>query len=490
MTLPKQSAAELQALAKKLAATGNVKMAAHYYERALGVAPLSAEILYDLAATVHNLGDRDRAQGLYERAIALNPSESGVHNDLGILHREKGEFGRAFDMFRAAARRDPNNAVIASNLGGSFLERGLIVEARALYERAVELAPRNGQYLYQLAEVSPFIAADARLRHMLDLLEDEKTLPIDDRIGLHFALGKALADIREHSMAFSQFEKGNTLKRSRIDYDEEIAIKQMKEFAGAFTRPQFEEIRRHGVSDETPIFIVGMPRSGSTLVKQILASHLSVAGAGEVPYFANALFFAPEKMQSQQKHSRQFVHSMSREHVRDIANGYLANLKCRTPNALRIVDKNLTNFRFVGLIRAVFPNATIIHVTRNALDVCWSCYSKLFAEAQPFSYELGELGRYYRAYTKVMDRWREVLPRDALIEIQYEDLIENFEPTCRRLVALCGLPWDAKCLEFYRGEDLVRTSSAVQVRQPLFREGVGRSAPFRPYLTALIDALA
>ncbi|MBX7200139.1 MAG: sulfotransferase [Rhodospirillaceae bacterium] len=489
MTQHVQGAAELQALAKKFENSGNFEKAAHYYECALGLSPLNAEILYDLAATLHGLQDFDRARILYERAIALQPASAGVYNDLGILYRTQGEFERAFAMFWAAAERDPTSAVIASNLGGSFLERGQLADARTQYQRAADLEPHNGQYLYQLAEVATFMPDDARLDRLLGLLEDEKALGIEDRIGLHFALGKALADARDFSAAFGHFETGNKLKRSRIDYDERIAVEQMNEVVAAFTRPLFDRIRQHGVPDERPIFVVGMPRSGSTLIKQILAMHPSISSTGETPHFSNAVRSASRKMHPRTQHATEYMRELSREDVQEIANTYLANVKRDAGNALRIVDKDLTNFRFVGLVRAVFPNATIIHVRRDALDACWSSYSKLFSEPQPFSYELGELGRYYKAQTIVMDRWREILPDGSFTEIQYEDLIDNFASSCRGLIALCGLPWHTQCLEFHRGQSLVRSSSAVQVRQPLFRDGIGRSRPFLAHLPRLIEAL-
>lgn len=483
------SAADLRALGKTFALSGDLQSAVLNYERALALAPGDNALLYDLAAAHHSLRNYSRARGLYEKLILSKPYQAAAYNDFGMLCREVGDFDKSFELFCAAAERDPRNAIIASNLGGSLLERGRIAEARASYQQAVDLAPSNGRYLYQLAELASFSAGDPRLQHMLDLVENERVLALEDRIGLHFALGKALADVGQHPLAFDQYQAGNQLKRSQIDYDETAAISQMNEAPAAISKPLFEHLRHLGTSRESPIFIVGMLRSGSTLLKQVLARHPTVDAAGEVTYFSDSLSTILRRRNPKPLHLQDFLETMSRVEVQELAELYLAKFRSRPGDGRRTVDKALTNFRFIGLIKAVFPNARIIHVFRNALDTCWSCYSKLFAEPQPFSYDLAELGRYYSAYRGVMEHWRRVLPQNAFIEMRYEDLVGDFEQSCRRLLDFCGLPWDDRCLSFYEGQNLVKTSSAVQLRQPLFSTGVGRSAPFVPQLTPLVRAL-
>jgi len=245
-----------------------------------------------------------------------------------------------------------------------------------------------------------------------------------------------------------------------------------------------ELIRRNeGLGDPSAdsIFIVGMPRSGTTLVEQVLASHPEVFAAGEVMNFREAMEAVaafPEAMPS-----------LTAEQLREIGARYAKSMRALAPTAERITDKMPSNFRFVGLIHLALPNARIIHVRRDPIDTCLSCYSKIFTGDQPFSYDLGELGRFYRAYEALMAHWRRVLPEGAMIEVQYEELVADFEKQARRIVDYCGLAWDERCLAFHETKRPVLTASAVQVRQPLYRSAVGKWRPYAALLAPLLDAL-
>jgi hypothetical protein len=227
-----------------------------------------------------------------------------------------------------------------------------------------------------------------------------------------------------------------------------------------------------------------MPRSGSTLVEQILASHPLVFGAGELYDLPNAVarlgVAAPYP---------DFIPRLSGEQLRALGAAYLADVVPLAPEAARISDKMLSNFVYVGLMHLALPNARIIHVRRDPVDTCLSCFAKLFAGPLPFTYDLGELGRYYHAYASLMDHWRRVLPSGVMLEVQYEDVVGDLEAAARRIVAHCGLEWDAACLAFHRHRRPVRTASLTQVRRPIYRASLGRGQSYGEFLAPLLAAL-
>jgi hypothetical protein len=319
------------------------------------------------------------------------------------------------------------------------------------------------------------------------------TLDDDEQILFHFALAKALSDLGQHEEAFGHLLTANALKRSTFAYDEAATLDALEQMRLVFT-PEF--IASHcgaGQPSQLPIFIVGMPRSGSTLVEHILASHRGVFGGGE-----RADFTAAMKNVGLDVGAPDFLGlcaRLDRDRLERLGDDYLSRLRSAadaagTTDAERITDKMLANYCFAGLIHLALPNARIIHTRRDPIDTCMSCFSKLFAAEIPYAYEFGEFGRYYRAYDALMTHWRAVLPPGAILNVQYEELVSDFEPQARRILAHCGLDWDPACLLFYRTERPVRTASVVQVRQPIYQSSVGRWRPAPEYLRPLLDGLA
>jgi len=476
-------------LARAYAESGDLGVAVRTYGRAHKLAPRDANIVYDLAAALHSSGRNAEAEQRYRQAIALNPAFAAAYNDLGILYREVGRYEDALAMFEGAVKADPSIAAAKFNLGGALTECGRLDEARAAYEGAVDLAPRNGQFLYHLAESRTFRTGDRYRQLMIELAQAGSTIDPADRIGLAFALGKAEADLGDSAAAFGHYARGNAMKRERQPYDEAAALAELRAVAQGFTPEVFDRLRQFADPSRLPIFVVGMPRCGSTLVAQILCSHPEVTAIGEVPYFGDELTAMRQRLGAGGD-TAALLAQMDAADAALMTRGYLVRLSQRAPFANRVNDKALINFRLVGLIKALLPNATIVHVKRDPIDTCWSCYTKLFADYQPFAYDLGELGRYYATYTGVMAHWQQVLPQGAIVEVQYEDLVSDFENQCRRLLEACELSWNDRCLEFHRTQRWVRTSSAMQVRTPLFHSGVGRSHPYAPFLGPLIREVA
>jgi hypothetical protein len=305
---------------------------------------------------------------------------------------------------------------------------------------------------------------------------------------LHFALGKAFDDLGQHERSFRHLRDGNALKRAGLAYQEKEVLLLLERIRTAFTPELMQQKYGEGHHSDVPVFVVGMPRSGTTLVEQILASHSKVYGAGEIETFYQAI----AKFRSRNGAAAEFpdfVQAMSPEALRDLGSDYIQLTKSAAPSAERIVNKLPLNFKYVGLIHLALPQARVIHICRNPLDTCFSCFSLLFTGAQSFSYDLGELGRYYRGYAAVMDHWRNVLPRGVMIEVQYEDLIADLEGQARAIVDHCGLPWEDSCLAFHQTKREVKTASSVQVREPLYRTSIGRWRPYEKFLQPLIQAL-
>ncbi|MEI9930376.1 MAG: sulfotransferase [Rhizomicrobium sp.] len=288
---------------------------------------------------------------------------------------------------------------------------------------------------------------------------------------LHFALAKAYDDLGRTGDAFRHLRDGNALKRRSVAYDENTTFEDWHRIKMIFSAEFLRDRCRSEVSAQSPVFVVGMPRSGSTLVEQMLASHPDVFGAGEVSYLEDSI----GTLCDGDVRFPGIVQTMSRTDLTTFGDRYVELLQSRAPFATRVTDKMLGNFRFLGLIYLALPHARIIHVQRNPVDTCFSCFAKLFSGDIPFSYDLSELGRYYRAYESLMAHWRHALPETAMLEVRYENLVADFEKEARRIVSYCGLGWDPRCLAFHATRRAVRTASAEQVRRPLYSDAVGRA---------------
>lgn len=362
---------------------------------------------------------------------------------------------------------------------------GRFADARRAFERAVTLSPKQPAYHRALAEAERFTENDPRLAALEALAREEETFSEDQKVELNFALAKAYDDLKRYDDAFDRLQKANKIKRRLVPYDEVQMMNFFREITAAFTPELMEAKRGVGHPSEVPVFVVGMPRSGTSLVEQILASHPSVCGAGELTFVQDLIMAGAAGPQYPSSASL-----LTNEALHKFGGYYSVRAGALAPQAKRIVDKLPANFRHLGLIHLALPNARIVHVRRDPIDTCFSCYSKLFLNGLNYAYDLGELGHYYKAYERLMAHWRSVLPQDALLDVQYEALVGNFADEARRLVAFCGLQWDERCLTFHETARAVRTLSGQQVRQPLFKTSIGRWRPYESRLQPLLDALA
>ncbi len=467
----------------------------------------AVEINQNFAMAHANLGQAlmslhrlEEAAISYNHALAISPDHAETHSHLGIVLAKLDKPEQAIQCQNKAISLSPKCAEAYNNLGNIYHWLGRPNEARQSYEQAIHLSPKKAAYYLNLFESMRFTTPDQHLRSMQTLL-DNTTLSPKDRMTLHFALGKALDDAGCYPESFQHQLQGNLIKRNQILYHEAKVLDSLQRTQETFTPNLMKACQGFGVPSSIPIFIVGMPRSGTTLVEQILASHPEVFGAGELNDWPTALTNLVASVSSGNEPNEivsrttpsfpEIFSALSHAQWQSLGEAYLRTLgsKAGIRVVRRITDKLPLNFRFLGMIHLALPNARIIHVQRDPIDTCLSCFSKLFIEGNPFTYDLGELGRYYRAYQKLMAHWQRLLPSGVMLDVSYERLVEDFEPQCRRIIHHTGLEWNPACLTFHKTERSNRTASATQVRQPIYRSSIDRWKPPQELLQPLLSGL-
>jgi tetratricopeptide (TPR) repeat protein len=460
-----------------------------HFRAAVGLDPEAFQAHLSLGRALVFIDRNDEAVAAYRKAIELRPAYANVYWLLGCALAAGGRAEEAIAEHRRALAIKPDLADAFDSLGSALVTLGRLAEGRQSIGRAIEIAPARIDFHRNLAMSKRFAAGDAQLPVMDELARNAAALGDGQRMELHYALGKAYADLGRPEIALHHLVEANAVKRGKIKYDEAAVLDQLERIKAVMTRELIERKSGHGAASDVPVFIVGMPRSGSTLIEQILASHPDVFAGGELPNFGQTVASLCGSPGAAVPYT-EIVPEMPVERLGELGARYLDSVRTLAPQARRITDKLLANFRVVGLIHLALPTAKIIHARRDPIDTCLSCFEREFAkDHQSFTYDLAELGRYYRAYDSVMAHWRRALPEHAVLEVQYEQLVADFEPQARRVLAYCGLDWDARCLTFHRTERPVRTSSAVQVREPLYRNSIGRWHSVKHLLRPLLDEL-
>ena len=464
----------------------NLDAAIVHYEHSIALRQASAEAHNNLANVLQKRGRYQEAITHYKDAIRLKPTYLSAQRSLADALQAQGNIDGAIVCFRAALAIEPEDATTLNRLASALLIAGRLDEASRTFETAIDIAPDNIGLQHNYAGVKPFADGDRRLARLEEFHAREDRLSDAERMVLHFTLGKAYADLRDPDRSFRHLDAGNRLKRRQMAYDERGTLMYMQRIGAAFTRGILRARSNVGHDSEAPVFVIGMPRSGTSLVEQILASHPRVFGAGELNDFVASTSDVAERKAGAYP---DILAKMSNEDLAELGKTYVERVSKVAAAKDRIVDKLPANFLFAGLIHLALPRARIIHVKRDAVDTCLSCYSLLFAEDQPFAYDLGELGRYYKAYEALMDHWRSVLPPQRMLEVRYEDLVEDLEGQARRLVAHCAVEWDKRCLAFHETKRPVHTASLVQVRKSIYSSSIGRSRLYGSRLKPLMDAL-
>jgi tetratricopeptide (TPR) repeat protein len=478
-----------RSLANAFGALERYEEAAEHYQKVLASLPHDAEARTALGNTLFRLDRPDEAMAEYQKALAADPNYAEARNSLGNTLHRAGRSQEALTHFHRSLAIDPTDARTHANLGALLVALGRTSEANAAFEKAADLSPRKAGHYWNLASARRFAADDRHFVAMQKLASKANSLEVAEQIDLNFALGKAFADVGDQRRSFDHMLAGNALKRQQINYDEAKALAHLERIRAAFTAGLIGEKGGRGDPSLLPVFIVGMPRSGTTLIEQILASHPAVFGAGELRHMTKLSGQIGATDTTDATGFPEAVGCLSPEALRDIGTRYVEAVQRLAPDAQRITDKMPGNFSFAGLIHLALPNARIIHACRDARDTAFSCFSLLFATGLEFTYDLGELGRYYRGYQALMAHWREVLPEGVMLEVHYEQLVADLEGEVRRIIAHCGLEWDDACLSFYNTERSVLTASATQVRRPIYQSSIGRWRAHADRLQPLLRAL-
>jgi tetratricopeptide (TPR) repeat protein len=392
----------------------------------------------------------------------------------------------ALAAFEEAARLNPGEVRMRLSIGHLNKTLGRRGECELAYKRCLEMSPGFGEAYWSLADLKNYVFSDTEIAAMQAFLKGEDGGD-EDQAHLHFALGRAFEHKRDYVRAFDHYATGNRRRRRTVRFDIGAFENKTRRVRACFDPAFFSARSRCGYPDPSPIFIVGLPRSGSTLVEQILASHSSVEGTFELP---NLLTIVREFDHADAAHDAypETLCAAAPEYLGTLGRRYIEETAPLRGSRPYFIDKMPNNFSHVGLIQAILPRAVIVDVRRHPMDACFSTYKQHFAEGQSFSYDLEDLGRYYRCYLSLMDHWDEVLPGKVL-HLQYEQLIREPEEQIRRLLSHCVLPFEPACLSFHETKRPVRTASAEQVRQPLYTSGVGYWRHFEVQLAPLRRAL-
>jgi Flp pilus assembly protein TadD len=486
-SVPPQSAA-LYGLAMIRLRRGSTAAGEVLLRRVVQTDPTNAGVAVALGNLLTTTGRGEAAAQVLRDVLKIHPVDHALHRNLGNTLRLTHRWQDAERRLRTAIVLQPAYAEAYGNLGDLMVGLGRKKEAIGILNRAVILAPDDMVYWTILCQAKRFAPGDSDLAAMRRLGTTVETRNENAQIHLHFALGKALDDIGAHDEAFTHILAANRLKRRHIPYDEATTLQLIGRIRAIFTPQLLAAKAGQGHPSATPLFVVGMPRSGSTLIAQILASHPDCVSAGETTAMGVALAESSRVIGP----FPDGVPGIGAAQLQGVATRYLELLGTTASGkrASRIVDKMPANGYLIGLIHLAFPQAKLIHAVRDPRDTCISAFFQNFEAAQRHNHDLSELGRYWRAYEGLMAHWRDILPEGTILRVSYEDLVDDCDGQTRRLLAHCGLPWDDACLAFHETEQFVLTASAAQVRQPLYRTSVGRWKAYARHLGPLLDALA
>ena len=491
---------------------GRLDEAEASYNQAILLNPNFAEAHYNLGNMYKELGRLDKAKVRYNQAIALKPDYADAHNNLGAILKGLRRFDEAEASCRLAIELKPDYAEAHSNLGGTLRGLGRLDEAEASYNQAIALKPDYTEAHYNLGvtlqELGRLDEAKARYNQVIKLKPDyaeayrmlalmkkfdaqdeqyskmrelylDKNISDEQRCHINFGLAKAYDDLGDFEKAFTHYEEGNALRKKLLNYNINQDVELFRQIKSAYQQIELYSLESEKFpKDLTPIFIIGMPRSGTTIVEQIISSHSQVTGAGELPYaaqFGSAIAKGLSKV--------------DREVLLNFRNKYLEKLKKHSSSKFLITDKMPQNFRYIGLLAAVFPEAKFIHVKRNPAAVCWANYKQYFVSKNlGYCYALDDVVSYHKLYVNLMKFWTDTL-KNRIYDLDYESLTINQEDETRQLINHLNLDWDGNCLSPQNNKRRVATASNLQVREKLYQGSSQQWQNYQPFLNGSFDAL-
>ena len=460
--------------------TGQDSKVIDYCQRAITINGKRAEYFALLAYSFFVTGQYDKAVDAADLGAVIDCSDGKTLESLGSIFTFTGRYEKALVFFEQAIRQAPDHASLNYSLGNILRIVGRIEESGQVFDAAIKCFPHYAKNHWALSQ----LGRQSEHNNHISVLEaelDRPGLTKEDGSYLHFALAKEYDDIGESSNSFASLIKANELKRQTIHYDIDQDRSLFRDIENNFVADLLNrKIEGHGSSE--PIFIVGMPRSGTTLVEQILSSHSSVQSKGELVHFGYQL----KRLTHQNRQN--WVHCLGDLDFHKLGKSYIDSVRSNTDCSRHFTDKLPTNFRYIGLIHLALPNAKVIHVNRNPLAICYSNFRTLFSDSFKCTYSLSELGEYYLLYHQLMSHWRQLLA-DQILEVSYENLVQNQEIETRRILSFCGLEWQDACLSFHKNSQPVASASSAQVREPIYQSSVQHWLSYKEQLAPLIELL-
>lgn len=468
---------------------GALKDAENLLIRCLELAPDYHAARYSYTNVLYKRHRFKDAIAMLDELLEIEP-DNGVWLTMKAANLvEINEHQQAMEIFEYIIEKFPSNPQVYMSYGHALRAVGRAEESIAAYKKCIEQGAGLGEAFWSLANLKTYKFSEGKIAQMEAILRD-KSCDYRDYYHLLFALGKAREDRKEHQLAMAAYAKGNQVRGKSVPWSVERFHQDTQKIKSLFSEDFFREKQSMGCLANDPIFIVGLPRAGSTLIEQILSSHSQVEGTAEL---ADIIALA-RKIDGKIHRDDPGLYpgalaQMTTEQFTEMGQAYLDSTAVqRVANTPRFIDKMPNNFSHVGLINLILPNAKIIDARRNPMDCCFSGYKQLFASGQGFTYGQERIGRYYRDYVDLMDHWDRVLP-GRVLRVSYEAMVEDTENQVRRLLEYCQLPFEEQCLNFYENKRTIRTASSEQVRQPIYRSGMNQWQPFEQWLAPLQEAL-
>ena len=439
-----------------------------YYKIAIQNNPNFFVAINNLGLTYHNMYDLKNAQHYYERAIEINPKFTHPISNLGNIKKELNNYEEAIKCYKLALSIDNKLYIVLHNLGMAYQALGKFEESKKYFESVLKNNPKFTRADRSLSMSLKYDINNPHLKSMENKIKDQ-SLNNFQKIELYFGLGKAYEDIKNYKKSFENYKLGNKIKRDTTKYQINDDVTLFENIKSSFSNINFQNLENVGNKSNKMIFILGMPRSGTTMVEQIIANHKNVYGAGELRDLTQIIkenFLVNDKIKFPEKFNIKDQNFFS-----NMGTKYLENLDRYNTNKNYITDKAPLNFKWIGLIKLILPKSKIIHCTRDPKDTCLSLFKNFFEGELNFSYNLEEAGKYYKLYQNLMEFWKQLLP-DFIYDISYEKLVENQEFESRKLLDFCNLDWDKNCLTFYKNKRGIITASFAQARKPIYKNSV------------------
>ena len=459
--------------------SGNHDIAEAMFTRALQVDPTYTLVWANLAQVFSVTGQLDKAKKSFKNILNMEPKNGLIWAEYGTVLTKLARYSDGKDAYLKALKFKPNSPRVYLSLGHVYKTMGEIDNSINSYKSTIKQNNLSGEAYWSLANLKTYSFTNDEIKNMEATLDTE--ISDIERCQMHFALGKAYEVKKDYNNSFINYSKGNRVKKGLIKYSSRETSEKTKKVLDFFIEENISSLSNSSTLDRDPIFVLGMPRSGSTLVDQIISSHSMVDGTQELP---NIIKIAAELNNDSDDNYPEVLEDFKSNELSALGLDYIKETKWARESAPFFIDKMPNNFIHIGLIKTILPNAKIIDTRRDAMDTCFSCFKQFFARGQLFTYSLEDLGNYYVDYIKAMNHWHKVYGED-IYTVHYDNVINNTESTIRELIEYCELPFEDNCLEFYKSSRPVKTPSAEQVRQPIYKSGLNYWKNYADFLSPL-----